>query len=311
MKLYNQMQKMYTIDSEHAYKRLDLFLSSKLPEYSRSYFKTLVDEGHVLINDTIATKAGCMLKRDDMITINFPEARTFTEHHGTQVCQESGIEIIFEHSDFAIIYKPAGIVTHHVNKRSTEFSLVDWLTSQFAYIKDVGYSDRPGIVHRLDKDTSGLMIVVLNNAGHKNIGKLFHDRLIKKTYHALVQGHTEKTGTINSPIGRHVTVRNKMSITPNGRDAVSEYEVVTYYENHTLLKFAPKTGRTHQIRVHCASIKHPLEGDVLYGTPSKIIKRHALHASALEFEYYGKMYKFERELPEDFKKLLAALKPIS
>jgi 23S rRNA pseudouridine1911/1915/1917 synthase len=305
------MQKIYIIDSEDACKRLDLFLSIQMPEYSRSYFKTLIDEKHVLVNETVAIKAGLILKVDDKITINFPAARTFTEHHGTQVCSDSGIEILFEHSDFAIIYKPAGIVTHHVNKRSTEFSLVDWLTSQFSHIKDVGYSDRPGIVHRLDKDTSGIMVVVLNNAGHKNIGKLFHDRLIRKTYHALVQGHTEKSGTINSPIGRHATVRNKMAIVQSGREALSEYEVVTYYENHTLLKFSPKTGRTHQIRIHCASIKHPLEGDVLYGIPSKIIKRHALHASALEFEYDGKTYKFEKEFPDDFKKMLANLKSIN
>ena len=305
------MQNMYTVSPEYALKRLDIFLSAQLPEYSRSYFKTLVDEGHVLVNNAIANKAGLILKLDDTVIINFPAPRTFTEHHGTKVCDESGIELVFEHSDFAIIYKPAGIVTHHVNKRSTEFSVVDWLTSQFAHIKDVGYSDRPGIVHRLDKDTSGLMIVVLNNKGHKEIGKLFHDRLITKTYHAVVQGHTEKSGIIESPIGRHATIRNKMSIVHTGRAAVSEYEVVTYYDHHTLLKFLPKTGRTHQIRVHCASIKHPLEGDVLYGTSSKLIKRHALHASALEFEYYGKIYKFEKELPDDYKKMLNSLKKIS
>lgn len=304
------MQKIYTISQEFYEKRLDVFLHQKLPEYSRSYFKTLVDEGHVLVNQRVATKAGLILKSGDSVVVNFPEPRTFTEHHETSQCTESGIELLFEHADFAIIYKPAGVVTHHVNQRSTEFSLVDWLTYRFAHIKDVGYSDRPGIVHRLDKDTSGIMIVVLNNSGHKKIGKLFHDRLIKKTYYALVQGHTEKSGIINAPIGRHQTVRNKMTITHTGREAVSEYEVVTYYENHTLLKFTPKTGRTHQIRVHCGSIRHPLEGDVLYGIPSKLIKRHALHANALEFEYDGKTYKFEKEIPEDFKKLLQSLKSV-
>lgn len=304
------MQKNYTIGEEYNYSRLDLFLSAQFPEYSRSYFKTLVEEGHILVNDKPASKAGLTIKTGDNVVVNFPAARTFTEHHETPQCKDSGIELIFEHSDFAIIYKPAGIVTHHVNKRSSEFSLVDWLTYKFSHIKDVGYSDRPGIVHRLDKDTSGLMIIVLNNKGHKEIGKLFHDRLIKKTYYALVQGHTEKTGMIDAPIGRHNTVRNKMTIIHTGRNAVSEYEVVHYYENHTLLKFFPKTGRTHQIRVHCASIKHPLEGDVLYGTPSKLIKRHALHASALEFEYEGKTYKFEKELPEDFKKMLHNLKQL-
>lgn len=302
------MQNKFIIPQDYNFKRLDIFLVNQMPEYSRSYFKTLVDEGHVFVNDKVVVKAGLVVKTGDNVLINFPQARTFTEHHETKECQESGIEIIYEHSDFAIIYKPAGVVTHHSSNRSTEFSLVDWLTYRFSHIKDVGYSDRPGIVHRLDKDTSGLMIIVLNNKGHTNIGKLFHDRLIKKTYHAVVQGQTEKSGKIESLIGRHPVVRNKMSIVQNGRESTTEYEAVEYFDKHTLIKLTPKTGRTHQIRVHCASIKHPLEGDVLYGTASKLIKRHALHASALEFEYDGKVYSFEQEFPEDFQKLLGVLK---
>lgn len=302
------MSMVYTISEENNGGRLDLFLNKQLPQYSRSYFKTLIEEGYILVNAKLANKAGLILKTGDIITLNFPQERTFTEHHESKECKESGIELLYRHDDFAIIYKPAGIVTHHVSARSTEFSLVDWLTYTFADIKHVGYSDRPGIVHRLDKDTSGLMIIVLNNQGHTKIGKLFHDRKIKKTYHALVQGHTEKSGIIDAPIGRHAVIRNKMSIVASGRDAVTEYEVIEYYNKHTLLKLTPKTGRTHQIRVHCASIKHPLEGDVLYGTPSKLIKRHALHASALEFEYDGKVYTFQQELPQDFKMILEYLK---
>lgn len=302
------MNVTYTIDQDYATWRLDLFLNKQLPQYSRSYFKTLIEEGYILVNAQPATKAGLALKQGDVVTVTFPQERTFTEHHEGKACKESGIELLYQHADFAIIYKPAGVVTHHVSSRSTEFSLVDWLTYTFADIKHVGYSDRPGIVHRLDKDTSGLMIVVLNNQGHTKIGKLFHDRKIKKTYHALVQGHTEKSGIIEAPIGRHAVVRNKMSVVASGRDAVTQYEVVEYYDKHTLLKLTPKTGRTHQIRVHCSYIKHPLEGDVLYGTSSKLIKRHALHASALEFEYEGKVYSFEKEFPEDFKLMIGQLK---
>lgn len=283
--------------------RLDVFLNALYPAYSRSYFKTLIEGKTVTVNGIIPSKAGYIIKTNDVVEVTFPESRTFTEHHESDACKNSGIELIFEHSDFAIIYKPAGIITHHRSATSKEFSVVDWLTYTFSHIKDVGYSDRPGIVHRLDQDTSGLMVVALNNKGHSTFGKLFHDRKIDKIYYAIVEGKTPSQGVINYPIGRNPFEPHRMAVVGNGRHAITEYKTIEYFENNSLLEVKLLTGRTHQIRVHCAYIGHPLVGDKVYGKTSDLINRQALHAAKLSFEYDGTLYSFEKEIPLDIKNI--------
>jgi 23S rRNA pseudouridine1911/1915/1917 synthase len=202
---------------------------------------------------------------------------------------------------------------HKTQHETNNYTLVDWLTSHFKEIETVGSIERPGIVHRLDKDSSGLLIIARTNYAHQIFTKLFKDRAIKKTYLALVEGHPEKSGTIDQPIGRHQTHRLRMttygaSSSVPTRHAITHYKVLEYFDNYSLVEFKPETGRTHQIRVHAAFLGHPLVGDTLYASSSPFIKRHALHASSLSFNFEDKLYEFNADLPHDFATLIAQIK---
>ncbi len=223
--------------------------------------------------------------------------------------EEASIRIVYQHTDFAIIHKPAGILVHIPTEKSTSFCLVDWLIHRFEHIKGVGPSDRPGIVHRLDRETSGLMVIALNNRAHQQLGKLFHDRKVEKTYSAIVAGHVPTSGSIAHSIKRHPTVDHRMICSPDGRPSLTHFEVVEYFDNATLVTVKPVTGRTHQIRVHFAQEGHPLLGDTLYGTKNTFIARHALNAKSVAFEYDGVRYFFQESAPEDFQNALRQLKP--
>ena len=217
-----------------------------------------------------------------------------------------------EDPDFYIIEKPAGLMVHRPSTSSVELTLIDWLVHQVPEIINIGHPERPGIVHRLDKNTTGLLIVPRTSRAHMLFSDLFKNRDIKKTYLAVVRGHPEKEGTIELPIGRDPITRNKMTV--NGieaREAVTRYKVLTYFENAALVEIYPVTGRTHQIRVHFKAIGHPLLGDQLYGTRSPLIKRHALHATQLTFDFKGKPYTFTSTPPQDFELLLSKLKKIA
>lgn len=287
--------------------RLDNLLSEQFTDYSRSFFKTLVEQKLILVNGIVAKKAGFALKEGDKITVSFPGQRIEKRYDQAEL-DALGIEIIFEHKDFLVIYKPAGVLVHPPSNKSETICLTDWIVGSYKDIEFVGATTRPGIVHRLDKDTSGLLLVALNNAAHAKLSDLFKNRTISKTYLAVVKGHPEPEGTIDFPIGRHQTLRNRMTLRQDGRPALTHYKVLTYFEDCALVQVKPVTGRTHQIRLHFAQKGHPLLGDVLYGTTSKQIKRHALHAHKISFEYEGKPYSFEKEAPEDFVKLLDQLK---
>jgi 23S rRNA pseudouridine1911/1915/1917 synthase len=236
------------------------------------------------------------------------------------------IRVIYQDKNFLALYKPAGLLAHPLkaknSKLKAEFTLVDWVLKNYPEIKNVGDEPetRPGIVHRLDKDTSGVILVARNQKYFEYLKKLFQAGQIKKTYLALVWGKPEpKTGVIKKPIFlKHGAVKRTVWKGKMEKEAITEYKVLKFFNNFSLVRVMPKTGRTHQIRVHLASIGHPIVGDSLYGPkklvsglPKKILnlKRQFLHAQSLEFSpIEGKRIKIEAELPEELKRVIDDLK---
>ncbi len=296
----------FTIEAAKKGMRLDLFLTEQFPGYSRSFFKQVIEDGLVTIHDKQVSKAGTLLKEHDVLTVTFPIIEKNVEKNAHSI-SHMGVTIVHQEPDFAIIYKPAGLTVHASSERSIVPTLVDWLVTTFSNLHEIGYKDRPGIVHRLDKDTSGLMIIPLTAPAFSTFSALFKDRHIKKTYLAIVKGHPEKDGTIDFPIARHHTVRNKMTHHTEGRASLTHFTTLQQFENASLVQARPVTGRTHQIRVHFTTLGHPLLGDAVYGSTSPLIKRHALHAHKLAFTYNGKEYAFEQALPDDMQELLLHL----
>lgn len=298
----------FTVPDDLAQIRLDHFIADLMPTMSRSHIQRLAQLGNVTVNGAIVQKSGYALKPGDTVILTIPSKPPLGAAH--DIPEGLEVPIVFEHPDFFIINKPAGLLVHATSLANTEFSLVDWLIHKFKDIIHVGDQDRPGIVHRLDKDTSGLMVITRNDTAHTLFGRMFHDRTIHKKYYAIVKGHTDQEGTIDLPIGRHQIHRNRMTTqSDKGRNAVTHYTVKSYFANATLLNLSPVTGRTHQIRVHCAAIGHPIIGDAVYGTTSKLIKRQALHAYHLDFNYKGEDFSFTIGLPEDMQKLVDSLAP--
>lgn len=301
----------FTIDENQANQRIDKFVTQQFTQYSRSFLQKLFKDKHVILNKNKSLKASYMLKTGDLITITFPSIDN--EKTTKELPQNINIEIIEKNKNFLIINKPAGLVVHAPTKNYQDATLTDWIVGEHEEIAHVGLIDRPGIVHRLDKDTSGLMIIPRTNHAHATLTDMFKERKIKKTYLAIVVGHPEQSGTIDYYIGRHPTVKNKMHHFSNttkresSKQALTHYEVVTYFKDYSLIKVKPVTGRTHQIRVHFAALGFPLLADSVYGQKSKLLKRHALHASELSFELDGTSYNFNSPMPEDLKKIIDTL----
>lgn len=249
------------------------------------------------VNSTVIDKSSYNIRLNDLIEVHFP---TYEAIQTLEDGQDLGVKIIHEHNDFLILYKPAHLVVHKPSLKSKELTLVDWVVHNFKDLKEVGPIDRPGIVHRIDKDTSGLIIVTKNNHAHMTFGDMFKDRKIFKTYYAIVQGRPAVSGTIDNKISRDPLYPTKMTARyDNGRDAVTHYKVIKYLKDSALVEANPITGRTHQIRVHFAALRHPLIGDKLYGSNSKLISRQALHAQSISFVYEGIEHKFSVNMPDD------------
>ncbi len=308
------MKKIITVQVEQNGKRLDLFLASEL-SYSRTSLQKAIKKGDIVVNDIIA-KPHTILAGGDVISITMP-----VHHCSIPQPEDIRLSVVFENDDLAIIDKPAGMVVHpskeghHMSGTVVNAILHHWTRNHLSTCSGVL---RPGIVHRLDKDTSGLLIIAKNDVMHEYLKKCIKQRKITKKYTVLVRGQlSNKTGTIDAPITRNMRNRKKMALAMDstGKHAITHYTTRAYYSDYTLLEAHIITGRTHQIRVHFASIGHPVAGDKLYGdnqiNQSLIdygLERQFLHARELAFSLPdGKKIEAESKLPSDLTAVLDAL----
>lgn len=304
--------KSYTlqVSAEEHKMRIDLYLTAHYPRYSRSFFQKLIDQSCVKINGIPITRPGIALKENDTVELSFPLARS--EAVVSSEVDKLKITIVYQHDQFFIINKPAGIMVHPAaSTPASQLTLTDWITKQHVELSDVGSIERPGIVHRLDKDTSGLLIIPRTNYAHAIFGDLFKERLIQKTYYAIVEGTPPAQGSINFSIDRDHRTKTRMSYFKpyhaHARTALTHYRTMNSFKNAALLELKPVTGRTHQIRVHCMAIGNPIIGDALYGSASSRIARQALHAGKISFTFENESFSFDAPLPADMSSLLTYL----
>jgi 23S rRNA pseudouridine1911/1915/1917 synthase len=335
----NSVTRTIDVPAEAAGQRLDQFIAAQLEGVSRSRVQLLMEQGDVLVNGE-REKASLKLRGGERIVLT-------GEPHPAPLkatAEDIPLDVVFEDKDLAVVNKPAGMMVHAGSGQNEDArsrgTLVNALLYRFKKLSATGGDLRPGIVHRLDKDTSGLIVVAKNDRTHAALGEMFSSRLMKKTYVALVQGSVERQrGTINTGVSRDPMRRTRMTTQPsdNARSAVSHYEVVRRFNcrfgKFTLVNVRIETGRTHQIRVHMASIGHPVIGDTLYGgagqltdqvasqaatskaarrkaEPEKLrLGRNFLHAAKLEFVHptTGKLLQLEAPLPEELERFLERL----
>ncbi|WP_457756371.1 RluA family pseudouridine synthase [Thermodesulfatator indicus] len=293
-------------------KRLDVFLAENISELTRSQAKKIIESGHVKIDGKVVSKPRHKIKAGDRIKVFVPAPKPLE----IKPEEEVPFEILYEDKHLAVINKPPGVVVHP-GAGHYEGTLVHGLLARLKDLSGIGGELRPGIVHRLDKDTSGLLVVAKDDKTHQALTQMFKDREIKKIYLALVHGVPRlSAGKIEKPIGRHPVNRQKMSVhAKTGREALTFYRVRERFPKAALLEVEPKTGRTHQIRVHLASIGHPIVGDELYGGARPYgpkARRQMLHAYRLAFKHpvTGKELFFEAPLPEDFEEILSELRQV-
>ena len=286
------------IPLELAGQRLDLALARLLPDESRSRLARLIEEGHVLVDGRQA-QASLKVKSGEHVDVVLAPRPTDAAHRAEAI----DLAVVHEDEHLLVIDKPAGLVVH---PGSGNWSGT-MLNALLHHAKGAGELPRAGIVHRLDKDTSGLLVVAKTEAAQASLVRQLQARTVKRTYLALARGTVAEGGTIDAPIGRHPVQRTRMAVVASGKPAVTHYRVKRRFAAHTLLECTLETGRTHQIRVHLAWIGHPIEGDAVYaGKARGAFRRQALHAWKLAFEHpaTGKAVRFEAPLPGDFKALL-------
>ena len=289
--------------------RLDKFLVSRLPEFSRARLQGLISDGFVLVNGEPAKKSGQMIEPRAAVEVRIPPPVP-----SGLIGENIPLDIIFENDDLLVVNKPAGMVVHPAAGHASG-TLVHAVLGYDPEIEGIGGEERPGVVHRLDKETSGLILLAKNDNAHHWLQDQFRLRLVEKTYLALVDGAPPTpSGRVEASIGRDQSHRKKMAVQQpgKGREAVSEYKTVESFKDHTLLEFHPLTGRTHQIRLHCAFLGCPIVGDKIYGrkTPTLKIDRHFLHAAKLKIILPGEKQArvFEAELPKELQTVLEELK---
>jgi 23S rRNA pseudouridine1911/1915/1917 synthase len=298
------------VESPDQGKRLDALVSAHLSDLSRSIAAMLIRDGAVRVNETLR-KPGYRVKAGDLIegAVPPPEPVTFAP-------EPIPLNILYEDSDLIVVNKPPGLVVHPAPGH-TSGTLVNGLLHHCPELRGIGTKLRPGIVHRLDKDTSGTLVAAKSGAVHRHLSHQFKSRKVVKRYLALVLGAMESdSGVVNLPIGRHPVHRKKMSVnSPRGRSAETAWRIRERFPNASFLELVLKTGRTHQIRVHCAEIRHPVIGDSVYGRPmacklSIVAHRQMLHAWRLGFMHPAleAWMQFESPIPEDMKDFMEALR---
>ena len=293
---------------ENQQMRLDKYLAEQFPEQTRSYLQKLIKEGQVLVNGK-TVKSGYQLSKGDEVSVTIPEAKELDVEP-----QKMDLDIVYEDEDVILINKPKGMVVHPAPGHTTDTLVNGLLYHCKDNLSGINGVARPGIVHRIDRDTTGILIVCKNDMSHNSIAAQLKEHSINRRYRALVHGNLkEDTGTVEGPIGRHPVDRKKMAINErNGKPAVTHYTVLERFGNYTLIECKLETGRTHQIRVHMTSIGHPLVGDEVYG-PAKCpfkLQGQCLHAMVLGFVHprTGEYMEFSADLPEYFEDLLKKLR---
>ncbi|MGB8984687.1 MAG: RluA family pseudouridine synthase [Anaerolineales bacterium] len=285
--------------------RLDKFLVGLLQEFSRSRLQALIAGGLVEVDGQAAKKAGQMLESGSSVTVRIPPPAPTS-----LLAEEIPLDIVFENEELIVVNKPAGMVVHPAAGHASG-TLVNAVLGYDPEIEGIGGEERPGVVHRLDKETSGLILMAKNERAHRWLQDQFRLRKVEKTYLALVDGKPPTpVGRVEAYIGRDPSHRKRMAIVPEsrGREAISEYKTIESFRNHTLLEFHPLTGRTHQIRLHCAFLDCPIVGDQVYGRKkaSVEIDRHFLHAYRLKIVLPGESEPrfFEAPLPDELVEVL-------
>lgn len=299
----------FKITEENKGKRLDIFLSENIENITRSYIKTLIEEEKVLVNKK-KQKSGYSLKLNDVIEVNIPEGK-----EADILPEEIDLDIMYEDDDVIIINKKKGMVVHPANGNYTGTMVNSLMNSHKDKLSSINGVVRPGIVHRIDKDTSGILVVAKNDNAHKNLSDQFKVHSITRKYIALVKGIIKEDDmVINLPIGRNPKDRKKMAVTyKNSKEAITHIHVLKRYYNSnlTLVEAVLETGRTHQIRVHMSYKNHPLVGDEVYGKKDTTFKVQGqmLHAKILGFIHptTGKYIEFESNLPSEFEEILVKL----
>ena len=297
---------IFIVRKESENKRIDKYLSEVLNGKSRSYIQGLIEKENIKVNNK-NIKSNYKLKENDEILISMPEAIELEV-----VAEDISLDILYEDNDVIVINKPQGMVVHPAPGNYTK-TLVNALLYHCKDLSTINGVIRPGIVHRIDKDTTGVLVVAKNDEAHNFLSSQLQNHSMKREYIALVEGRLkEDTGTINKPIGRNKRDRLKMGIVDDGKRAVTHYEVLERYKNTTLIKCVLETGRTHQIRVHMASIGHPLVGDEVYGFKKQRfkLKGQVLHAKTLGFIHpKTKEYmEFTTDLPKYYNDLIEKLR---
>lgn len=294
-------EQTFLIDAADAGKRIDSFLSEQLEGVTRSMAQNWIAQNDVMLEQGSALKKNYKLCAGDVIRVRIPAAQTVSV-----LPQDIPIDIVYEDDDIIVVNKARGMVVHPA-AGNWDGTLVNALMFHCGErLSGINGEIRPGIVHRIDKDTSGLLVVAKNDVAHQSLAEQIACHSAAREYKAIVVGNPrESSGTIQQPIGRHKTDRKKMAITPDGRDAITHYQVLERYRGYALMQFQLETGRTHQIRVHMASIGHPIIGDPLYGVKKDRFSQlngQCLHAYRLSLDHprTGERMVFESPLPEYF-----------
>ncbi len=288
-------------------KRLDIFLQSMLEEMSRAGVQKLIEDGLVKVNGKDIKKAGTKLKGNEIVEVKIPE-----EEVPELKPENIPIDIVYEDEYIAVINKTSNMTVHPAQNIYTG-TLVNALLYHFKSLSNINEDNiRPGIVHRLDKDTSGLIIIAKTNEAHEKLVEMFQSKNMKKTYIAICKGNfSQKSGRIENLIGRDPYERKRMAVVEtNGKPAITNYKVIDEVQDFSLMKVNIETGRTHQIRVHMKFLNHPILGDSTYGSPSKLAERQMLHAYMLEFIHpvTKESIKVKGKLPGDFENIIKKLR---